>query len=83
VIGQAIAPFSPSLIKKMNTLSPFGKFVVSQDGLKTHYYLSLVTPRGYSIVLCERNEKKLQEIAAHLNAVVSGEVKPPKPSRRR
>jgi hypothetical protein len=66
------------------TLFPFGKFIVSQDELKPKmYWLTFVTSTKRAVVLYEKNEKRLQDIADHLNAVVTGEVEPPKPSRRR
>jgi hypothetical protein len=67
----------------MSTLFPFGRFIVSPDELSPKYYwLTFVTSRGYSSVLTDRNEKRLQAIADHLNGVVSGEIPLPKPSRR-
>jgi hypothetical protein len=67
----------------MTTFFPFGKFIVSPDELNPkNHWLTFVTARGYSIVLYDKNEKRLQAIADHLNGIVSGEVKPPKPSRR-
>jgi hypothetical protein len=67
----------------MTTLFPFGKFIVSQDELNPkHYWLTFVTSRGYSSVLTDKSEKRLQAIADHLNGVVSGEIPLPKPCRR-
>lgn len=66
------------------TLYPFGKFVVSpEEPGEKYYWLTFVTSNGYSLVLSDKKQEFLQEIADHLNAVVSGKIKPPKPSRRR
>lgn len=68
----------------MKTLFPEGEFVVSPSPVNPrNFYLDLVKPDGAKMtVLFDQNEKRLQAIADHLNGVISGEVKLPKPSRR-
>lgn len=67
----------------MTAFFPFGKFIVSPDELNPkNHWITFVTPRGYSVVLLDKNEKRLQAIAAHLNGVISGEIALPKNSQR-
>lgn len=68
----------------MRSLLPEGEFIVSPSPVNPkNFYLDFVKPSGDKLtVLFEPNEKRLRAIADHLNGVISGEVKLPKPSRR-
>lgn len=68
----------------MKTLLPEGKFTVTPSPVNPkNFYLDLVKPDGKKMtVLFDQNEKRLQAIADHLNAVISGEFDPTKIKRK-